>query len=389
MEKLENISWIQDLIRTRPALIDELNADKRELLGRESLQDELNRILQKPEVDSIEKQVKIVDEFRSRHLLRIVISEILDDLPLMKVSDYLTFLAEAIISAVIERVWSEMLSKYGTPTCVLGDNLCDLGFIVVGYGKFGGLEMGYESDLDLVFLHAGNWEETQGAESTIDSTQFYIKMGQRAIKILGGQTITGALYETDMRLRPDGMKGILVQNINSYRDYLFERAQTWEHQALVRARAIIGDPVVVERFNEIRREVLAINRDKEKLKNEVKSMRERMLKELDKSGKDGFDLKQGRGGIVDIEFIVQYLTLLHAGKNYSLNLWTDVVRLLGSMVENKILDEATAYTLRNVYLVYRSYFHKLSLQKMPKIIKDEHFLEHRQKIIALYERLLQ
>ena len=389
MEKLENISWIQDLIRIRPALIDELNADKRELLGRESLQDKLNRILQKPEVDSIEKQVKIVDEFRSRHLLRIVISEILDDLPLMKVSDYLTFLAEAIISAVIERVWSEMLSKYGTPTCVLGDNLCDLGFIVVGYGKFGGLEMGYESDLDLVFLHAGNWEETQGAESTIDSTQFYIKMGQRAIKILGGQTITGALYETDMRLRPDGMKGILVQNINSYRDYLFERAQTWEHQALVRARAIIGDPVVVERFNEIRREVLAINRDKEKLKNEVKNMRERMLKELDKSGKDGFDLKQGRGGIVDIEFIVQYLTLLHAGKNYSLNLWTDVVRLLGSMVENKILDEATAYTLRNVYLVYRSYFHKLSLQKMPKIIKDEHFLEHRQKIIALYERLLQ
>ena len=116
MEKLENISWIQDLIRTRPALIDELNADKRELLGRESLQDKLNRILQKPEVDSIEKQVKIVDEFRSRHLLRIVISEIIDDLPLMRVSDYLTFLAEAIISAVIERVWAEMRSKYGTPT---------------------------------------------------------------------------------------------------------------------------------------------------------------------------------------------------------------------------------------------------------------------------------
>ena len=226
MEKLENIPWIQDLIRTRPALIDELNVGKRELLGRESLQDELNRILQRPEVDSIEKQVKIVDEFRSRHLFRIVISEIMDDLPLMRVSDYLTFLAEAIISAVIERVWAEMLSKYGTPTCVLGDNLCDLGFIVVGYGKFGGLEMGYESDLDLVFLHAGNWEDTQGAEITIGSSEFYIKMGQQAIKILGGQTITGALYETDMRLRPDGMKGILVQNINSYRDYLIERAQT-------------------------------------------------------------------------------------------------------------------------------------------------------------------
>ena len=371
MEQLEDIPWIQDLIRTRPALIDELNADKRELLGRESLQDELNRILQKPEVDSIEKQVKIVDEFRSRHLLRIIISEIIDDLPLMRVSDYLTFLAEAIISAVIERVWAEMLSKYGTPTCVLGDNLCDLGFIVVGYGKFGGLEMGYNSDLDLVFLHAGNWEDTQGTEITIDSTQFYIKMGQQAIKILGGQTITGALYKTDMRLRPDGMKGILVQNINSYRDYLFERAQTWEHQALVRARAIFGDPAVVEKFNEIRREVLTINRDKEKLKNEVKNMRERMLKELDKSRKDCFDLKQGKGGIIDIEFIVQYLTLLHAGKNYSLNLWTDVVRLLGAMVENKILDENAAYTLRNTYLIYRAYFHKLSLQKMPKIIREK------------------
>jgi glutamate-ammonia-ligase adenylyltransferase len=134
---------------------------------------------------------------------------------------------------------------------------------------------------------------------------------------------------------------------------------------------------------------LTIDRDKEKLRNEVKNMRERMLKELDKSGKDGFDLKQGKGGIIDIEFIVQYLTLLHAGNNYSFKLWTDVVRLLGSMVENQILDEYAAFTLRNAYLIYRSYIHKLNLQKLPKILKDEQFLVQRKKIIALYERLLQ
>jgi glutamate-ammonia-ligase adenylyltransferase len=307
----------------------------------------------------------------------------------MKVSDYLTYLAEAIICCIIERVWGEMVSKYGTPICLLGDNLCEMGFIVVGYGKLGGIEIGYASDLDLVFLHAGNWEDTKGADISIDSSQFYIKMGQQVMKVLGGQTITGPLYETDMRLRPDGTKGLLVQHINSYRDYLIERAQTWEQQALLRARAIIGDPKIVEKFNEIRQEVLTIDRDKEKLRNEVKNMRERMLKELDKSGKDGFDLKQGKGGIIDIEFIVQYLTLLHAGNNYSFKLWTDVVRLLGSMVENQILDEYAAFTLRNAYLIYRSYIHKLNLQKLPKILKDEQFLVQRKKIIALYERLLQ
>ena len=389
MENLENIPWIKDLIRTRPGIADELSTDKRELLGRESLQDELNNILQKPEVDSIEKQVKIVDEFRSRYLLRIVIAEIMDDLPLMRISDHLTFLAEAIIRVVTERVWAEMVSRYGTPTCAIGNNLCDMGFIVIGYGKFGGLELGYASDLDLVFLHAGNLEDTQGAEITIDSAQFYIKLGQQVIKILGGQTITGELYETDMRLRPDGMKGLLVQNINSYRNYLIERAQTWEHQALIRARAIFGDPTVLEKFNEIRQEVLAINRDEEKLKDEVINMRESMLKELDKSGKDGFDLKQGKGGIIDIEFIVQYLTLLYAGKNSSFKLWTDVVRLLGSMVECKILDENTAHILRSTYLMYRSYIHKLSLQGMPKILEDNQFLAQRQKIITIYEGLLQ
>lgn len=388
MNKVENIPWVKDILKSYPELKCEVAEPNIELKGKDELQVELNKILLGSEIDTIEKQIKQVDDFRTCHLLRIAISEIEHSLPLMKVSDHLTYLAEAIINVVIERVWTEMISKYGTPACVIGDNICDMGFIVVGYGKFGGIEMGYASDLDLVFLHAGNWEDTQGGERSIDSTQFYIKMGQQALKILGGQTITGALYETDMRLRPDGTKGLLVQNIESYRDYLIERAQTWEHQALVRARAIIGDPVVIKRFEEIREEVLRIDRNKEKLKDEVKSMRERMIKELDKSDKDLFDLKQGKGGIVDIEFVVQYLTLLYAGKFSSFELWTDVVRLLEIMVMANIIDEDSSHKLQNAYLTYRSHVHKLSLQKKPNLVKEQNFSKLKHNVLNLCEQLL-
>jgi glutamate-ammonia-ligase adenylyltransferase len=213
-------------------------------------------------------------------------------------------------------------------------------------------------------------------------------MGQQALKILGGQAITGALYETDMRLRPDGTKGLLVQNIESYRDYLIERAQTWEHQALVRARAIIGDPVVIKRFEEIREEVLRIDRNKEKLKDDVKSMRKRMIKELDKSDKDLFDLKQGKGRIVDIEFVVQYLTLLYAGKFSSFKLWTDAVRLLECMVVANIIDEDASHQLKNAYLTYRSHVHKLSLQKKPNLVEEQNFSKLRQNVINICEQFL-
>jgi glutamate-ammonia-ligase adenylyltransferase len=195
-------------------------------------------------------------------------------------------------------------------------------------------------------------------------------MGQLVIKFLGGSR-----YETDMRLRPDGTKGILVQTIESYRNYLIERAWTWEHQALVRARAIIGDPLVINRFDEIRKEVLSINRDEKKLADDIRDMREKMLNEFNHREPGFFNLKYGRGGIVDIEFLVQYLTLLYAGKKPGFELWTDVVRLLGSMAEVGILNDYSAQTLKSAYLIYRFQIHRLSLQKAPNIVQNDRFTE--------------
>jgi glutamate-ammonia-ligase adenylyltransferase len=385
MTNLETIPWIADILKAHPELKDEVSEPYGDLKNKEALEKELNKIFHHPEIDTTEKQIKALNDFRARYILRIAVNELVKDLPLMKVSDHLTYLAEAILKVVIESVWNSMIGEYGTPTCVIDNNMCDMGFIVVGYGKFGGLEIGYTSDLDLVFLHAGNWQDTQGGERNIDSNQFYIKMGQQVIKILGGQTLDGALYETDMRLRPDGTKGLLVQTIESYRNYLIERAWTWEHQALVRARAITGDPQVIKRFDEIRAEVLSMGRDEKNLAIDVKDMREKMAKELDKIEKGFFNLKQGRGGIIDIEFLVQYLTLLHAGKNPKFKLWPDVVRLLGSMVHAGILDEVSAQTLKNAYLIYRFQIHRLSLQKASNIVENDKFVELRKRVKKIYD----
>jgi glutamate-ammonia-ligase adenylyltransferase len=186
-----------------------------------------------------------------------------------------------------------------------------------------------------------------------------------------------------MRLRPSGSSGLLVSHIDAFMDYQKNDAWTWEHQAMVRARAIAGDEALIKRFEKIRINILSQYRDRDGLCNEVRDMRERMRKEHLKPVPDKFDLKQGAGGMVDIEFIVQYLALLHAHEYPEIIRWSDNVRILNALNRTGIIDDQTAHILRDGYLTYRAMVHRLSLQNKSAIVGKNRFLKLRQIILKV------
>jgi len=302
-------------------------------------------------------------------------------LPLMRVSDYLSEIAETILGEVVDIAFNHLVEKHGAPACRLDDSAYQRGFAVIAYGKLGGLELGYGSDLDLVFLHAGTNEQTGGLDNPIDSAQFFNRLGQRVIHILTAHTRAGKAYEIDMRLRPSGSSGVLVSHIDAFSGYQLEQAWTWEHQALIKARPICGDELIAKRFEKIRAGVLARQRSQTKLKEEVVRMREKMRSELLKPEAGVFDLKQGTGAMVDIEFLVQYLVLLNSHKHPGLLKWTDNVRLLQALIETGAMHENTAHRLKHAYLIYRAAAHQLSLQEKPAKVPREKF-DRLQKSVA-------
>jgi glutamate-ammonia-ligase adenylyltransferase len=301
-------------------------------------------------------------------------------LPLMRVSDYLSDIAEVVINAVVDLAWQHLVKRHGTPVCRLSGAACERGFAVIAYGKLGGLELGYGSDLDLVFLHAGVDGPTKGGSQPTDNAQFFNRLGQRVIHILNSHTRAGRVYEIDTRLRASGISGILVQHVEAFRDYQLTEAWTWEHQALIKARAVSGDRRITSRFEAIRAEVLARRRPKEALRTDVMEMRERMRREHRTREAGAFDLKQDPGGIVDIEFLVQYLALRYAHRYPELVVWTDNVRLIQTLIGSAVLNEFTAHVLKHAYLIYRAAAHQLSLQEKPALVPAEKFDRLQQRI---------
>jgi glutamate-ammonia-ligase adenylyltransferase len=291
----------------------------------------------------------------------------------MRVSDHLTWIAETILEKVVEISWSDLVARHGRPSCTLAGQPCERGFAVIGYGKLGGIEMGYKSDLDLVFLHAADPGETRGGPRPIDNSHFFARLGQRVIHMLSAHTAAGTLYETDMRLRPNGNSGLLVSHVNGYADYQLHKAWTWEHQALIRARPITGDAVLLDAFSAIRHKVLCLPREEEPLKTAVREMRERMRNHRLSAAPDQFDIKEDAGAMVDIEFLVQYLILRYAAHHPQIIRWTDNVRLLQALAEADIIDEVTAYRLRRAYLIFRAVVHRLNLQDRSTLVDNRRF----------------
>ena len=379
--------WIADQISRHPVLLDEL-LDRANLYtapDKGLLQDELRQQVARLAVDDLEAQMEALRYFKASHVLRVAASELSGRLPLMKVSDKLTWIAEVIVEQVLAVAWADLTKKYGEPA--RAGSGC--GFAVFGYGKLGGIELGYGSDLDLVFVCDGAQGSTDG-ERSIHNTVFYTRLGQRMIHMLETRTSLGQLYEVDMRLRPSGESGMLVTTTQGFRSYQQESAWTWEHQALVRARCVAGDPDVAREVEAIRQDVLCQTRDTAELAREVQKMRDRMRQHLlpDEKAREGeFHLKQGRGGIVDIEFMVQYAVLAWSHSEPDLARWSDNVRIIEALGQAGLFEQQECDTLTEAYLAYRSAAHQLALQHQPDIVPADRFADLRAAVSAQWEHL--
>nr|WP_144212822.1 bifunctional [glutamate--ammonia ligase]-adenylyl-L-tyrosine phosphorylase/[glutamate--ammonia-ligase] adenylyltransferase [Shewanella donghaensis] len=379
--------WIAEELANFPMLLDEL-IDPSQLYDTTSIDDypsELRQYLLRVPEDDMEQQMEALRQFKLSQQLKIAAADVTGVLPVMEVSDHLTFLAEAIIEQVVLQAWHQVASRHGTPE---GTSPEKMGFAIIGYGKLGGIELGYGSDLDLVFLHNHQGPGATDGKRPIDNGHFYLKLAQRIVHLFATRTTSGELYEVDMRLRPSGASGLLVSEIEQYREYQREEAWNWEHQALVRSRFVYGDHQLAARFSEIRTEILSHERKLPELAKLVRDMRTKMRDHLLKVTKDKFDLKQSAGGIADIEFIAQYLVLAYANTNHELSIWSDNVRIFQVLAELEILPMMTAQHLTQTYCWLRDENHRLTLQRKKGEIDAEMAMRNVSEIINIYQHIL-
>ena len=386
--KLCNTSlWIAKQIRQFPILLDEL-LDPASLYNPTppaQFAGLLRQTLLRVPPEDLELQMETLRQFKLSQQLRIAAADVTGALPVMKVSDHLTALAEVIIAETVQMAWQQMTERYGYPAGADDDNKQ---FAIIAYGKLGGFELGYGSDLDVVFLHNCNSNTDTDGSKSIESKQFYIKLTQRIVHIFTTKTLSGDLYEVDMRLRPSGNSGLLVSYIDAFEQYQNEEAWTWEHQALVRSRFIYGDHVLNQRFNQIRTKVLSSRRDLDSLKQDIKDMREKMRQHLNKGNEEQFDLKQDIGGIADIEFLVQYWVLAHSHDNPELVQWPDNVRILEQLSQLQLITEQQQQDLNKAYLEYRNLGHRLALESKSALDEKLQFQTQREKVKDVWEQTL-
>jgi glutamate-ammonia-ligase adenylyltransferase len=355
--------WIAAWIGQHPVVLDEL-LDPRglyELPSREALETELlDRLAQLD--DNLEAQTDWLREFRNAHLLRVAAADIGPGLPADRVGAHLSQLADVLLDNCLRIAYQMLVARHGAPG---GDAHCPApGFAVIGYGKLGSLELGYASDLDMIFLYDEvDGGMTQG-ERQIPNELFFARLGQRLIHLLTARTPAGILYEVDMRLRPSGNAGPLVSSLNAFRHYQKTQAWTWEHQALVRARPVAGKPELRGAFEKVRRAVLCRARDDAALRREVQEMRERMAAaHATPAGEFGFDVKHDRGGIVDIEFMVQYWVLRSAQAHPDVTVPRDNVHIL------EALADAGAIPTERAEFLSSSYRRLLSVEQRLKLME--------------------
>ncbi len=378
--------WIAEQMIRHPALLDEL-LDRGSLYqppGKDELRSLLTQEVARLATDDLEAQMDALRYFKAAQVLRVAASELAGRLPVMKVSDNLTWIAEVVLEHVLAVAWADLTRKYGEPAREGGG----YGMAVFGYGKLGGIELGYGSDLDLVFVNDARRQGVTDGERSIDNAVFYTRLAQRVIHICEARMALGQLYEIDMRLRPDGDSGVLVPSVEGFGNYQRSGAWTWEHQALVRARFVAGDATVAAKVEAIRREILCQPRDPKGLADEVVAMRRRMRQHLlPKEDPERFNLKQGTGGIVDIEFMVQYAVLVFSHEHPELARWPDNVRILESLGEQGLYDARRAQALTDAYLAYRGAAHELALQQQPGEVAADRFADGRQQVLAAWSDL--
>lgn len=378
--------WIASQIAAQPHLLDEL-LDARTLYRppeREELLADLRECMSAVEDGDMEQEMAALRQFRHRQMLRVAAADIAGAVPLMIVSDHLTNIAELCLVEVLRLARRDISQRHGVPRGKQGQ---ESSFIIVAYGKLGGIELGYGSDLDLVFVH-GDCEGDTDGKRPVDAQVYFLRLAQRIVHYIATNTAEGFLYRVDTRLRPHGKDGMLACSLNSFTHYLKSEAWTWEHQAVVRARVVAGDEALGLQFTERREDVLLGERDVAALRQSVRQMREKMRSQLGTKGADRFDIKQDRGGITDIEFIVQFATLRWAELLGTDLRFTDNIRLLEALQAAEVISPEDAQVLVKAYKTYRERNHQLSLQDDTGIVDSSAFTELRAQVAAIWDRIM-
>lgn len=372
VEVFKRSSFLAERVIAHPLLLDEL-LDERQ--GKDfDPEREFANHLARASADDPEALLTALNEARQSTLFRIGLDWLAGRLQALACSTALSQLAELCIRHAYELVRREHEAQHGR----LGD-----GLLVVAYGSFGGAELGFASDLDLVFLYCDIGDEVlSDGPRPLDRARYFARMAQRLLHWLGTSTRAGSLYEVDMRLRPDGAKGLLVSSLSTFAEYQQTRAWTYEQQALVRARVVAGADTGRAGFARIRAEVLSAVRDAEHLHTEVRSMRARWRQELDRSDRDHFDLKQGEGGLVDLEFFLQRLVLAHASQRPELLAATETARLIDLAATAGLLDAESASRLQAGHQAWLKRALDCTLDGRPRVIARTDEVTERANVLA-------
>lgn len=377
--------WIVSRLSDYPVLFDELLYPNSlyEPLQIADLKSELQQSLLRIDPQDEEDLLDRLRAFKQTNELRVAAALLAERLSISQVSRYLTQLAEVVLDAAVGLCWNLLKLKYGIPAG-LTEQPERYGFAIIGYGKLGGFELGFGSDLDLVFLFDQPVEGQTNGQRALNNSRFYTRLAQKIIHFLSTRTNLGMLYEVDMRLRPSGSSGLLVSHIDSYDEYQMESAWTWEHQALVRARFISGDSSLQQRFEDIRLNTLAKHREMNVLIQDVLDMRNKMRQQLTHKQTDKVDLKQVEGGLVDIEFMAQFFCLAYQGEKIPPNNTVEGIKLA---VEEHRITQKDALTLIRNYRLFRNKLNEMALLSGDKLVEQACFIEQRKAVHNIWQQV--
>lgn len=323
----------------------------------------------------VEQQMNLMRDLQHQVTFQLLAQDLEGALSVERLADHLSSLADTLLAETIYRVWP-LVQPRNKPA----NNLAPPRFAIIAYGKLGGKEIGYASDLDLVFLYDDPSDD--------DASEIYAKLGRRMSSWLSTMTSSGRLYEIDLRLRPDGDAGLLAVSIDTFAQYQTQHAWPWEHQAITRARFVAGDPEIGKRFEQIRQQVLLSPRDPEAFKLEVRSMRAKISAGHPNRTPD-FDLKHDRGGMVDVEFITQYLVLCHARQYPELLGNLGNIALLGLASQAGLIPADLAPRVADAYRELRKRQHALRLQGADKArVPSEQLSKERAAVRELWNTVI-
>lgn len=370
LQRLASLSsssaWVSTYLTRHPILLDEL-LDARVLYGALDWP-QLARQLEEQMSDcgsDVEAKMDTLRHFQHAQIFRLVAQDLAGMWTVEALADELSLLADLVLDATLRHAWLDIAARHtDTPR-----------FAVIGYGKLGGKELGYASDLDVIFLYD---------DPHPDAAELYSRLARKMVTWLTSTTAAGVLYDIDLRLRPNGSSGLLVSTVQAFESYQNKEAWVWEHQALTRARHAAGDPAVGRQFDRAREAILRLPRDPAQLADEVRAMRMRML---ETHPGDPADVKHARGGLVDIEFIVQYLILAHAATLPALTANTGTIALLAVAAKAGLIPADMAEDARQAYRHFRRLQHAARLNELRRTEVTPELEAHYRRARALWQYL--